>query len=244
MKDLNKLFAIFAGLTLITFTGFQMLFSANVFASNDNITICHKNNGSGWSKITVDDDSVNGSGGGDHNTSSHQGGQDIIPPGSWDNNGRNWDATGQAIWNNNCNVPASPTPTTAPTATPTPTNTPSATPTPTNTPSATPSPEPTPEITPELDNRESNDPSVTPSPEPTATPTPTDGPSGGTSSSSDNNSSNNSSSNSSTPTENKVAGISALAPTGTFVNTLMNSVFISGIITFLFGLRRHVKNQA
>jgi len=139
-----------------------LFLTSKVFATNnDNVTICHKNNGNGWSKITVDDDAVNGQGNGDHNTSQHQNGQDIIPPGYWDNNGRNWTTEGQAIYNNNCNVPQ-PTPT--PTATPT--VTPEVTPTPTE--------EPDP-----CENEEVSrialdiDPCEEPTPTPTEEPTPT-----------------------------------------------------------------------
>lgn len=76
-------------------------------ATTTDVTICHANNGSGWTQQTVDSSSVNGGGSGDHNSNSHQGGDDIIPPGFWDADGRNWDAEGQAIWNNNCEVPPS-----------------------------------------------------------------------------------------------------------------------------------------
>jgi fibro-slime domain-containing protein/LPXTG-motif cell wall-anchored protein len=70
------------------------------------VTICHNAGGSGnFTQLTVDANAVDGVGGGDHNSGGHQGGKDIIPPGSWDANGRNWDAAGQAIWNNGCVVP-------------------------------------------------------------------------------------------------------------------------------------------
>ena len=74
---------------------------------NDNVTICHAtgSNNNPYVKITVDDDAVDGNGNSDHNRSGHQNGEDIIPPGYWDQNGRNWDAEGQAIYNNNCNIP-------------------------------------------------------------------------------------------------------------------------------------------
>ena len=98
------------------------------------VTICHNTGQSGnYQKITVDWNAVDGQGNGDHNSSNHQNGRDIIPSGFWDSNGRNWDTQGQAIWNNNCNVPQpTPThtvvPTVAPTATPQPTTVPSPTP--------------------------------------------------------------------------------------------------------------------
>jgi hypothetical protein len=136
------------------------------------VTICHKNNGNGWSQITVDWDAVDGSGGGDHNSSGHQGGQDIIPSGFWDSNGRNWDTEGQAIWNNNCNVPVStPTPTVRPTSTPMPTATPTVKPTNTPVPTATVEPTATPTEEPKCDDE-----CVTATPTPTTqvTPTPTE----------------------------------------------------------------------
>lgn len=150
-------------------TAFAVLIGASSYnasstlanGNHGNVTICHKNNGNGWSKITVDDDAVNGQGGGDHNTSQHHNGQDIIPAGYWDWNGRNWDATGQAIWNNNCNVP-SPTPTA--TATATPVSTPTATPTGTWQPTYSPTSQPT--VTP----------TATATTTATATATPTDNP--------------------------------------------------------------------
>lgn len=86
---------------------FAVMFGSAQATVSTNVTICHST-GSGWTKITVDADAVNGSGGGDHNSSSHMSGKDIIPPGFWDFNGRNWDATGQATYNNNCVVPPPP----------------------------------------------------------------------------------------------------------------------------------------
>lgn len=131
---------------------FSLLFIRNlVIAKNTEpskkVDICHKNNGNGWTSNNVNDDSIDGSGNGDHNQNDHQEGQDIIPPfyddghtGTW--TARNWDATGQAIFNNGCAEAVA-------TATPIPTNTP--TNTPTTEPTATPTTEPTttPTITPE-----------------------------------------------------------------------------------------------
>lgn len=90
------------------------------------VTICHAthSNSNPFVTETVDDDSVDGIGEGngqnaDHNRDDHQDGEDIIPPGAWDADGRNWDATGQGIWNNNCNVPsASVDPSASPSADP------------------------------------------------------------------------------------------------------------------------------
>lgn len=124
------------------------LASANVNSTpKTTVTICHAtgSNTNPYTRITVDDDAVNGSGNNDHNRNDHQDGEDIIPPGFWDFNGRNWNTQGQAIWNNDCNVP-SPTPT--PTKTPTPTATLAPTATPTKTPSPTPTAAPSPTVTP------------------------------------------------------------------------------------------------
>ena len=70
------------------------------------VTICHNNGQSGnYTQNTVDWHAVDGEGNGDHNRSGHQDGKDIIPPGFWDYNGRNWDNEGQAIYRNGCVVP-------------------------------------------------------------------------------------------------------------------------------------------
>ena len=108
------------------------------------ITICHANQGvNGWVSTLADPSSLDGVGpANDHNMDNHQGGQDIIPPGTWDSDGRNWDTNGQAIYDNGC---------VAPLQTPLPSSTPSPTPTATpqgcgedcngtSTPSPTPSP--------------------------------------------------------------------------------------------------------
>ncbi len=143
-------------------------------------------------------------------------------------------------------VCASPTPSTAPTTIPTaiptavptvvPTTVPTAVPTaiPTAVPTSVPSVSPVPTIV-----EQDVNPSVSPEPTVTAVPTvtPTDTPS--SSSSNNNSSSNNSSSNN----EVKVAGISALASTGGIIDSLMNSVFVSGLLTFAFGLKRHGKKS-
>lgn len=106
---------------------------------------------------------------------------DIIPPFDYDGGsypGKNWTAEGQAIYNNDCNMPnptATPTPT--PTLTPTPTDTPSPTPTdeptptPTDEPTPTPTDEPTPTPTEEPTPTPTEEPSPTPTEEPTPTPT-------------------------------------------------------------------------
>lgn len=127
MKGFTKISLLFASI-LVLIAGFFV--SQKVFATQQHfqVTICHATGSQNnpYNKITVDDDAVDGQGNSDHNRSSHQNGEDIIPPGFWDFNGRNWTQQGQAIWNNNCNIPVSPTPT--PTNTPTPTVTPTVTP--------------------------------------------------------------------------------------------------------------------
>jgi uncharacterized repeat protein (TIGR01451 family) len=67
---------------------------------NDKITICHATGNGGYVSITI---SVNGLNG-------HEGHvQDIIPPHGSDP-GRNWDAEGQATWENGCVAPTPPSP--------------------------------------------------------------------------------------------------------------------------------------
>jgi hypothetical protein len=78
----------------------------------DKVTICHATGSqtNPYVRITPSASGViNG-----HVGSDHQGGRDIIPPFSYTSKGeehffpgQNWDATGQAIWNNGCNVPVS-----------------------------------------------------------------------------------------------------------------------------------------
>ena len=59
--------------------------------------------------------------------------------------GMNWTTEGQAIWNNDCNVPTpSPSPSPSPSCTPTPSPSPSETPEPSPSPSLTPTPTPSP----------------------------------------------------------------------------------------------------
>jgi hypothetical protein len=112
------------------------------------VTICHatESEKNPYVRITVDDDAVDGNGNNsaDHNRDGHQDGEDIIPPGIWDADGRNWNSHGQAIYNNDCEVPeATPTTTPSPEASATSTSTvtatarPSESPTPTSSPTET-----------------------------------------------------------------------------------------------------------
>lgn len=147
---MKKLIPAFITFLFISFLAFGL----PVYASqSDNVTICHVTGSQSnpYQKLTVDDDAVNGQGNSDHNRSGHQNGEDIIPPGYWDFNGRNWDSEGQAIWRNNCVVPTpspSPSPTPTPTPSPSPSPSPEVTPSPTPTPSVSPVPSPTPASTP------------------------------------------------------------------------------------------------
>ncbi len=128
------------------------------------IIICHAT-GSQSHPYEVNSPSIDSNGyddAGGHAAPAHQGPLwfagitvawgDIIPPydfapANFHFDGYNWTAAGQAIWENDCNIPAAatPTPTLAPTPTPTlaPTPTPTLAPTPTP-PGATPSPTPAP----------------------------------------------------------------------------------------------------
>jgi hypothetical protein len=119
------------------------------------IEICHATGAGTYTMPTVDINGLNGHG--DHE-------DDIIPPNSFLPLGLNWDAEGEAIYRNDCEVPdGTPTPTPTPDVTPTPTSTPDTTPTPTSTPDGTPTPTSTPDI----------DETPTPTATPTRTATPT-----------------------------------------------------------------------
>ena len=91
---------------------------------------------------------------------------DIIPPGPWDLDGRNWDPEQvEQVYNNHC-VLVVPTPSPSPTITPTPspssTLEPSVEPTPTPSPSVSPSPTPEPECEGQCEPEPSESPSPTP----------------------------------------------------------------------------------
>lgn len=167
---------------LILSTAFVFLLltiSKNIVSAAPNpvtsITICHATSSSilPYVKQTVN---ANGSVSG-HDVHAN----DIIPPfdytcstGTCSYPGKNWDTSGQAIWNNNCRVvSATPTPTSTPTNTPTPTPTNTPTPTPTGSQNPTPTFTPTPTNTPIPTN------TPTPTNIPSITPTPTGTPIGG-----------------------------------------------------------------
>ena len=71
-------------------------------ASAVKVPICHATGSTTNSYVSESPDESAVRVGGHHNRDDHQGGQDIIPPGTWDPDGRNWDAAGQAIFNNGC----------------------------------------------------------------------------------------------------------------------------------------------
>ena len=70
--------------------------------SQNKVTICHATGDDGYNRIAVNESAVEeGSG---HNQDGHQDGRDIIPPGPWDPDGRNW-AEGEAIHDADCGDP-------------------------------------------------------------------------------------------------------------------------------------------
>jgi len=71
-------------------------------ASPAKVTICHATGSASnpYVQITVSENAVREGRG--HNRDGHQNGEDIIPPGPYDSDGRNWDADGQTIYNDDC----------------------------------------------------------------------------------------------------------------------------------------------
>ena len=106
-SNMKKLVWFFLGVAVVLALTYVFLVrSVPKAEATTKVTICHNNGQSGnWSQIDVDWHAVDGSGNSDHNRSGHQNGRDIIPPGFWDWNGRNWDTEGQAIYNNDCKTP-------------------------------------------------------------------------------------------------------------------------------------------
>ncbi len=75
---------------------------ASASASPGRGTICHAT-GSGsnpYVEITVGENAVREGRG--HNRDGHQDGEDIIPPGPYDPDGRNWNVEGQTIYEDGC----------------------------------------------------------------------------------------------------------------------------------------------
>jgi hypothetical protein len=102
-----------AGSLVIAAGAFASVGVATAGAPTDHtVTICHATPpdtaANGWQQLSVDVSSVG------YQQSGHQDQHDadIIPPydfGDFSFAGKNWDATGQAIWNNGCVVPETPT---------------------------------------------------------------------------------------------------------------------------------------
>ena len=66
------------------------------------VTICHATGSATnpFVQITVSENAVRDGRG--HNRDGHQQGQDIIPPGPYDADGRNWDVAGQTVYQEGC----------------------------------------------------------------------------------------------------------------------------------------------
>jgi ABC-type sugar transport system substrate-binding protein len=66
------------------------------------VTICHATGSASnpYVQITISENAVREGRG--HNRDGHQAGEDIIPPGPYDPDGRNWDAAGQTVYNDGC----------------------------------------------------------------------------------------------------------------------------------------------
>jgi ABC-type sugar transport system substrate-binding protein len=79
-----------------------MVSPPTALASPDKVTICHATGSASnpYVQITVSENAVREGKG--HNRDGHQNGEDIIPPGPYDQDGRNWDAEGQTIYNDGC----------------------------------------------------------------------------------------------------------------------------------------------
>jgi ABC-type sugar transport system substrate-binding protein len=71
-------------------------------ASSGRITICHATGSASnpFVQITVNENAVRE--GRAHNRDGHQGGEDIIPPGPHDPDGRNWDVASQTVYEEGC----------------------------------------------------------------------------------------------------------------------------------------------
>jgi len=130
MKIFKSIFLIFAMLSIVAVSTSSFFTSRDTIDNNQimagtfptptpspsvsaNVRICHATGQEGnYQDISPSAEGViNG-----HVGASHQGGGDIIPPFYYGEPiqyfpGQNWDAEGQAIWNNNCEIPKSPTPT-------------------------------------------------------------------------------------------------------------------------------------
>ena len=97
----QKILATIAVLALV----FSPFTNVQFASADDKIKICHATpNGYDNGKKEVDEKSITEEGGhNSHDTGGVDGRGDIIPPFTGYDDGKNWDATGQAIWNNKCN---------------------------------------------------------------------------------------------------------------------------------------------
>lgn len=75
---------------------------ASASAPSGKVTICHATGSASnpYVQITVSEAAVRDGKG--HNRDGHQNGEDIIPPGPFDPDGRNWDAGGPTIYDDGC----------------------------------------------------------------------------------------------------------------------------------------------
>jgi len=230
------------GLSILGF----LLVVPSIFAANNgnNITICHATNANNNPYVVNTpnaDGNVSGHDGHDGpiwpQTNAHGDWGDIIPPFSYNDNnqtlqypGKNWDATGQAIWNNGCVAPVAVNPTSTPTPTPTPTTGGGGQNNPTSTPTST----PTPTLTA----------TATPTPTDTPTPTPTSsGSSTGGQSNSGSSTSGSGSNNSSNDSDGAVLGASKLAATGA-TEDLMTFFLGLGIVLLVASATRYARETA
>ena len=78
--------------------------SASASTPSGKATICHATGSASnpYVQITTSETAVRDGTG--HNRDGHQNGEDIIPPGPFDSDGRNWDAAGRTIYDDGCLV--------------------------------------------------------------------------------------------------------------------------------------------
>lgn len=116
---MRKKLLILASMVMVIASSTGLLGVQKAYATSTKIRLCHAtSSGSNpYTEVEVDDDSIYKNGG--HGT--HHSNRDIIPPFTepayWSHReyhpaishaGLNWDAQGQKIWNNGCNVPVEP----------------------------------------------------------------------------------------------------------------------------------------
>jgi len=76
--------------------------SMAAMAGPEKVTICHATGSASnpYVQITVSENAVPEGRG--HNRDGHQNGEDILRPGPYDQDGRNWDVDGQTIYDDGC----------------------------------------------------------------------------------------------------------------------------------------------